>query len=63
MSRIHEGQLYRELRCRFCRNLIGWEYIHRGMFMFECPRCLRITTFEFKSIKDIRKGVNKQKNG
>lgn len=48
--KVIQGKRYRELRCSYCRKLICYEYIIAGRVAYECPRCKKITTFEFQAL-------------
>lgn len=46
-----KGKKYRELRCYTCRDLICYEYIAAGRVAYICPRCNRISEFDFTYLK------------
>lgn len=44
-------KFYREIRCKNCRKLFGYEYIFAGRLAFNCPRCGELSEFAFKHIQ------------
>jgi len=45
-----DGNVIKELRCKndSCRRLIGYENIKVGLFIFVCPNCGTISTFNMR---------------
>lgn len=44
-------KFYRELRCRACRDLLGYEYIFAGRLVWTCRRCGELNQEKFKHPK------------
>lgn len=44
-------KFYREIRCKNCRKLFGYEFVFAGRLAFTCNRCSELNEFEFKHIQ------------
>lgn len=49
---IKNGKPYREMRCTYCRALLGFEYVVAGRVHIECRRCGEGNTFTFRATKN-----------
>lgn len=58
---IIDNLAVKELRCKndSCRKLIGYENIMVGVFVFVCPNCDYISTFNMKYRKQGKEFINK----
>jgi|GEM_PF-5368133 len=43
-----KGKEYNEIRCDHCDKLIIWEFILAGRMILECPRCKKVSVYNFK---------------
>lgn len=58
----YNGKTYRELRCSYCRALLGEEYIYSGRLRIKCWRCGEINSINFRSARGLLDKMKEDKS-
>lgn len=58
----YNGKTYRELRCSYCRALLGEEYVYSGRLRIKCWRCGEINSINFKSTRGLLENLKEGKS-